>query len=299
MTNRINIKNNKTSNETSSGRFDSRPFVMQSKSDNSKPGDLKTSLTQAEKFGHSLNKNDSTNQSSPTALQMKVETKQPIQCAPGITFSSLDEKNKKTGKMVRPEKPQAMKVKDPNLGTLTAHHKIDYSKLKSTVSSSGQQGKANLGQWADPQGQKSSPPSRQDVAWAGHNVFMGPLPENRADDPGNEIDSHLTKSGTVTPKSEAALKIEQKGGIGGISPGNLTTALQGLTDNQHSPFNANEWEPHPTKKTKAGEPMYQQTGTRIAGEKYGKDWEAMTVNDKVDYADKRKKEKRGQHSFRR
>lgn len=96
MTNRINIINNKTNNQTSSGRFDSRPFVMQSKSDNSKPSDLKTSLTQANTYGHHLAKTDSTNQSNTTVVQPKLDN-QPIQAALGNSrkHKELDKVRKK------------------------------------------------------------------------------------------------------------------------------------------------------------------------------------------------------------
>ncbi len=96
MTNRLNITNNKTSNQTSSGRFDSRPFVMQSKSDNSKPSDLKTSLTQANTYGHHLGKTDSTNQSNTTVVQPKLDN-QPIQAALGNSrkHKELDKVRKK------------------------------------------------------------------------------------------------------------------------------------------------------------------------------------------------------------
>ncbi len=104
MTNRLNITNNKTSNETSSGRFDSRPFVMQSKSDNSKPSDLKTSLTQANTYGHHLGKTDSTNQSNTTVVQPKLDN-QPIQAALG--------NSRKHKELEKVRKKQSEKHKQP------------------------------------------------------------------------------------------------------------------------------------------------------------------------------------------
>ncbi|QFS50288.1 phosphodiester glycosidase family protein [Nostoc sphaeroides] len=81
MTSQLSISNNKTSKETlpfsntpARGRFESRPFVVQSKNDNSKQPDLKTSLIQAEKYGHHLSKTNLANQSAPTAVQTKPDT---------------------------------------------------------------------------------------------------------------------------------------------------------------------------------------------------------------------------------
>lgn len=63
MNNRPSISNKRTGKEESPlsntrprGRFESRPFVMHIKGDNSKQSNLNTSLMRAEKYGHNLSK---------------------------------------------------------------------------------------------------------------------------------------------------------------------------------------------------------------------------------------------------
>ncbi|MBD0389862.1 MAG: hypothetical protein ICV54_26000, partial [Nostoc sp. C3-bin3] len=56
------------------GMFESLPFVVQSKNNNSEQPNLKTSLIQTEKYGHHLSKTDLANQSATTALQTKPDT---------------------------------------------------------------------------------------------------------------------------------------------------------------------------------------------------------------------------------
>lgn len=58
--------------------FESRPFVVQQqKGENSQQSDLKTSLMQAEKYGHHLNKMQPAGILVPKALQPKIGTRQP------------------------------------------------------------------------------------------------------------------------------------------------------------------------------------------------------------------------------
>ncbi|MEH2364297.1 hypothetical protein [Nostoc sp.] len=74
------------------GMFESRPFAVQSKNNNSEQPNLKTSLIQAEKYGHHLSKINLTNQSAPTAVQTKPDT-QPIQLADSYRYLSNQNKN--------------------------------------------------------------------------------------------------------------------------------------------------------------------------------------------------------------
>lgn len=85
MNSQISISNNKTSNKTlpfsntpAQKMFESSPFVVQSKNDNSQQPRLNVSLIQAEKYGHHLNKNNLGNQSASTVVQPKLNN-QPIQ----------------------------------------------------------------------------------------------------------------------------------------------------------------------------------------------------------------------------
>ncbi|MBN3947881.1 MAG: hypothetical protein HWQ38_16030 [Nostoc sp. NMS7] len=85
MTIQFSISNNKTSKKTlafsdtpAQRMFESHPFVVQSKNDNSEKPDLKASLIQAEKYGHHLSKKNLANQSVSTAVQPKLDN-QPVQ----------------------------------------------------------------------------------------------------------------------------------------------------------------------------------------------------------------------------
>ncbi|MCC5632306.1 hypothetical protein LC613_32225 [Nostoc sphaeroides CHAB 2801] len=113
MTSQLNISNNKTRKEASPlsdipthAMFESHPFIVQSKSDHQleKP-DLKTSLIQAQKYGHSLGKTNSANQSDSTVVQPKLDN-QPVQFARGkkrpVSSSAKENPTKKT----KPERRQ-------------------------------------------------------------------------------------------------------------------------------------------------------------------------------------------------
>ncbi len=91
MTSQIHISNNKNRKETSPlsntpthAMFESHPFVVQSKSDHHvQQFDLKTSLIQAEKYGHHLSKTNLANQSVPTPVQTKPNVESPVQLVAG------------------------------------------------------------------------------------------------------------------------------------------------------------------------------------------------------------------------
>lgn len=86
MTSQLNIYNNKTRKETlpssntpTHRKFDSYPFVVQSKSDyHEQPPNLKTSLIQAEKYGHHLSKTNLAKESVPTVVQRKTDIQSAI-----------------------------------------------------------------------------------------------------------------------------------------------------------------------------------------------------------------------------
>ncbi len=86
MTSRLKTSNKKNNSElpfsnATRASFDSRPFVVQSKSDNSKQSDLQTSLMQADSYGHHLSETNLANESATAAVQPKLDN-QPIQTAP-------------------------------------------------------------------------------------------------------------------------------------------------------------------------------------------------------------------------
>jgi hypothetical protein len=63
------------------------------------------------------------------------------------------------------------------------------------------------------------------ATWASHNVFMGPAPEHRTDDPKEGLDAQYLRSGALTKSSEMAKDIHQKG-FAGIDPVDFATRVQ-------------------------------------------------------------------------
>ena len=269
------------SSASTGGMFESRPFVVQaSRGENVQQPDLKTSMVRAERYGHHLSQIQPFGNEATTAVQPKMETGQPIQCAGGFNISGI-----KKGQ--RPDKPERLKGTDQNNQPLTAHHKYGLNKINQDLNSavighpdpsSTTQGQ-NILNWADPTNSKNGNLSYKQVAWTDHNAFKGPLPENRLDDPGNvsgakypELDTHFTASGTVTPASELALHVHKAGGIHQMNPSDLRARLNALPNpNQASPYNPNEWvQPTPGK--------YQQAGMPSG-------WHNQDINDRINYAE--------------
>lgn len=311
MTNRKHTQNQHTKKETQDlsttsmqGMFQPRPFVVQTqKANQEKQPDLNTSLTQAKHYGHHLNQIDAS-VSKPEALQPKMEIGKPVQFARGdekkkkatnqpasssaqghptglLPFSTL----KHNGK--RPPKPTDMKGKDSQGQPLTAHHKYGLSKLENDVSSASTSSTAshNIPSWADP-GNKKPGLTQKDITWSPHNIFMGPLSNNRLDDPGKvpgekypDLDTHFTSSGTVTPNSHVALKIAQGGGLANHNHADLMEKLGKLKDpSQPSPYKASEWnESQPGKYEQAGKP---------AG------WHQWDIDDRVNYSKQKRRAKK-------
>ncbi|MEH1930301.1 hypothetical protein [Nostoc sp.] len=304
------------SNTPVQGMFKARPFVVQAQKANQvQQPDLKTSLIQAKRYGHHLNQIDSASASNPEALQPKMETANPVQLAPKrkrkpkstnqpantlstnpptgtnqpanhpavgnptgrLPFSTL----KQNGK--RPKKPNTFKGKDSQGQDLTAHHKYGFSQLEADVLSASTKPSStasqNISAWADPGNQK--PTLKQDnVAWAPHNIFMGPLSNNRLDDPAKvdkihpDIDTHFTSSGTVTPNSHVALEIAQGGGLPNFTHADLVNKLQTLKNPSHpSPYKPHEWkQPQPGKYEQAGKPP---------------GWHNLSLNDRINYSNQK------------
>ena len=298
------------SNGSDARMFQSRPFVVQSKTaENLQKQDLKKSLMRAERYGHHLSQIDSTNESVPTATQPKLEMGQPVQCAfLGSFFKLLG------GSKNRPQKtdPQ-MKNKTHSSyfngnKPLTTHHKYPYSKTQNDLNpyygygkgpngasqwgsylhyqthqthlskvNINNQPKSNVGPnymaWADPTGAKKQQQGglyESDVAWVAHNSFIGP--KDRLDDPANssvKVDTHFTKSGTVTPNSKLALDL-YKTGIAHFDPNELVKRLNALPNKTSpSPYNPSEW-------TQVGN-KWKQTGMP-------QEWNMWSIDDRIKYA---------------
>lgn len=309
MTNRIHTQNQQTKKDTNlsttsmQGMFQPRPFVVQTQRANQlQQPDLETSLMQAKHYGHHLNQID-TSASKPEALQLKMEIAKPVQLAHGdqneekttdypasssavgnptglLPFSTL----KHNGK--RPTKPTDMKGKDSEGKPLTAHHKYGLSKLENDVSSASTPSTAsdNIASWADPEKKKSSL-TQKDITWSPHNIFMGPLSNNRLDDPGKvpgekypDLDTHFTRSGSVTPNSHVALQIAQGGGLANHNHADLVKKLEKLKNpSQPSSYNASEW-----NQSQPG--MYEQAG-KPAG------WHEWDIDERVKYSEDKSKAK--------
>jgi hypothetical protein len=63
------------------------------------------------------------------------------------------------------------------------------------------------------------------AAWASHNVFMGPAPQHRRDDPKEGLDARYLRSGHLSASSVMAREIYQKG-FSGIDPVHFSRRLQ-------------------------------------------------------------------------
>ncbi|RUS92872.1 hypothetical protein DSM106972_097970 [Dulcicalothrix desertica PCC 7102] len=261
--------------------FQSQPKVVQPKvAEKGQQKDLKTSLMQAERYGHQPSQVNFSNQSASTG--------QPVQCAKGFfgSFSSL------FGKKKRPPKPQNAGMTNQKHSSyqagkdnLTAHHKYPYSQIQqdfqknNILNNPNSQGAKNYQNWADPKSSKQKV-NESDVAWAPHNIFMGPKGEHRIDDPGKfphapQVDTHFTPKGSVTPNSKVALHA-YKNGLAHFNPADLTNKLQSLVNtNKASQFNPAEW----TKvgANKKNESLYKQTGMPA-------DWHKWSIDDRIKYA---------------
>ncbi|MEH2007422.1 hypothetical protein [Nostoc sp.] len=275
------------SSASTGGMFESRPFVVQaSRGENVQQPDLKTSLMRAKRYGHDLSQMQTFGNEVTTAVQPKMETGQPIQCARGFSFNSLWRR--------RPPKPRpqpgqpnpGLQQTNPTTGTpFTAHHKYGLQNIKQDLQHPNVLGHPspnttiqgqNMLNWADPTNSKPTL-THSDVAWPPHNIFMGPKPQDRLDDPGKvpgalypDLDTHFTASGTVTPASGLALDIHKAGGIPHFNQADLTNRLNALP-NHASPYNPNEWvEPTPGKFQQAGMPSGWHTN--------------MDINQRINYA---------------
>ncbi|MEH1904661.1 MAG: hypothetical protein V7L04_25460 [Nostoc sp.] len=278
------------SSASTGGMFESRPFVVQaSRGENVQQPDLKTSLMQVERYGHHLNRMQPFGNEATIAVQPKMETGQPIQCARRFNFSRLFRGRPSKPRPVAGQPNPGLQQTNPTTGTpLTAHHKYGLQNINQDLQHSNVLGHPNpntttQGQnmlnWADPTNSKP-PLTHSDVAWTPHNIFMGPNPQDRLDDPGNKttgalyphLDTHFTASGTVTPASGLALDIHKAGGIGNFNPADLTNRLNALPNpNKASSYNPNEWiEPTPGKFQQAGMPNGWHTN--------------MDINQRINYA---------------
>ncbi|HIK06903.1 MAG TPA: hypothetical protein IGS40_19795 [Trichormus sp. M33_DOE_039] len=270
----------KPSNAPEPGMFQERSLAVQpKKAKKSQQPDLKTSLMQAEQYGHHLNQMN-------FAAQSTLNVVQPVQCAGGFGFNQIWNKRPPKPKPVPGQPNPGLQQTDPTLGTLTAHHKYGLQDIKHDLQHPNVLGHPNptttpQGQnflhWADPTSSKPTL-THSDVAWTAHNIFMGPKPEHRLDDPGKvpgalhpDLDTHFTESGTVTPASELALDIHQAGGIPLFNHQDLINRLNALPNaHQASSFNPAEW-------TQVGG-KWQQTGMPS-------NWHQMSIQDRIKYAE--------------
>jgi hypothetical protein len=188
-----------------------------------------------------------------------------------------------TKTMTRPKKPKRFTGYTDSRGNpLAFHHKYPSNEILAEAQSStgstkqAQELREKLKAWGSRPDLDEIGPS---LAWTSHNVFPGPLPENRPDDPekdplGIRIDTHFTKSGTVTPKSELALEIAVAGGIGKLDLEELNERLEALADREASGYESEEWEGPPKARRQKGKP---------------KNWGQWDINKRLTYAQSKHK----------
>jgi hypothetical protein len=174
----------------------------------------------------------------------------------------------------KPDKPETLKLNDAHGKPLSFHHKYPSNKIINDTNlavAGNVQAATNVGEWAQ-RGTTDPISSIKQIAWTRHNVFPGPAPELREDDPGGgEADPHFTASGTVTPRSKLAVELDAKGGLGGIDPAVLQSRLAALASLQASAYDPNEWEPgsQPGKVRQKGKP---------------RDWSTRSPQERLAYA---------------
>lgn len=192
----------------------------------------------------------------------------------------------------RPDKTaRSLKGKDELGQDLTAHHKIPFNRIRDTVNDAtgnswgslvpGRQARAraNLAIWGARGGAEEVGPRA--LTWTPHNLFLGPAPENRPDDPEEALDTHFTPSGTVTPRSELALDVTHAGGLSRMDHTVLRRRLHALAAERSNPsaYDQHDWQGAPNARTQRGQP---------AG------WENLSTAQRVQAVAARKKAKQQQ-----
>lgn len=172
----------------------------------------------------------------------------------------------------KPPKPASLKQRDQHGNVLSSHHKYPSNKIVKAVNeavSGNTTTEQNVAEWAQ-RGTRGHISSIGQIAWTPHNVFHGPAPEDREDDPGgSDVDPHFTRSGTVTPRSKLALKIDEAGGLGSIDPKVLKNELAKLSSLEATAFKADEWEFGATgKERQKGKPTDWRTWSKKTRLKY-------------------------------
>jgi hypothetical protein len=72
------------------------------------------------------------------------------------------------------------------------------------------------------------------TTWASHNVFMGPAPEHRLDDPKEGLDARYTPQGQLTKSSVMAREISKKG-FSGMHPVDFSLSVQSARNEADGP----------------------------------------------------------------
>jgi hypothetical protein len=106
------------------------------------------------------------------------------------------------------------------------------------------------------------------ATWASHNVFMGPAPEHRADDPKEGLDAQYLGTGALTKSSEMAKDIYEKG-FAGIAPVDFGARLQSARNQadgraeRKTERKIGEGSESENAYGEAFKPRAEQTGTRV------------------------------------
>lgn len=108
------------------------------------------------------------------------------------------------------------------------------------------------------------------ATWSRHNLFMGPAPKERLDDPHKGLDSRFTPDGEATKSSKLAAKLyHTPGGLEGANPVDFRMAVQSARRatvvNKEREFNEADWtSPTPGKHIQKGRIAHEQSRAREA-----------------------------------
>ena len=179
----------------------------------------------------------------------------------------------------RPSKPDSLKATDSSGESLTAHHMLPHSEIKSrfqaSVASQDLTAMRNISTFAGQGGMdssdafralshfkphKGSDPRREQLtemyekaSWDSNNVFMGPTPDKRTDDPGDSgVDVRYT-GGKASGASTIAQDIHSSG-FGGINPQDMTSrrAASKAQADTLRPYKSSDWASDGQRTTKKG-----------------------------------------------
>lgn len=181
----------------------------------------------------------------------------------------------------RPSKPDSLKANDTSGNPLTAHHMLPHSRIKSefasAVTTQNHQAMQNLSTFggnsmdsSDTYRQmayyKSKPGQTKEnlsrmykaASWDANNVFMGPDPSTRTDDPGDSgVDLRRTKTGATSKASSLSQDLHTHG-FGGLDPQSVVSRRAASKQEADTlrPYDASDWQSDGTRQSKKGNTIH-------------------------------------------